>query len=52
MKQGPSSNITSPFETKKGAIYEGDALKPPIPEEELVLKARAGMEDPEEGPSD
>jgi hypothetical protein len=29
---------------KKGAIYEGDALKPPIPEEELVLKARAGME--------
>jgi peroxiredoxin len=30
--------------SKKGAIYEGDALKPPIPEEELVLKARAGME--------
>ena len=29
---------------KKGAIYEGDALKPPIPEEELVLKAKAGME--------
>lgn len=29
---------------KKGAIYEGDALRPPIPEEELVLKARAGME--------
>jgi peroxiredoxin len=29
---------------KKGEIYEGDALKPPIPEEELVLKARAGME--------
>jgi thiol-disulfide isomerase/thioredoxin len=29
---------------KKGAIYEGDALKPPIPEEELVIKARAGME--------
>jgi peroxiredoxin len=29
---------------KKGAIYGGDALKPPIPEEELVLKARAGME--------
>jgi peroxiredoxin len=29
---------------KKGAIYEGDALEPPIPEEELVLKARAGME--------
>jgi len=29
---------------RKGAIYEGDALKPPIPEEELVLKARAGME--------
>jgi len=29
---------------KKGAIYEGDALKPSIPEEELVLKAKAGME--------
>ncbi len=29
---------------KKGDIYEGDALKPPIPEEELVTKARAGME--------
>jgi peroxiredoxin len=29
---------------KKGAIYEGDALKPPIPEEELVMKAKAGME--------
>jgi peroxiredoxin len=29
---------------KRGAIYEGDALKPPIPEEELVLKAKAGME--------
>jgi peroxiredoxin len=29
---------------KKGAIYEGDELKPPIPEEELVLKAKAGME--------
>jgi peroxiredoxin len=29
---------------KKGAIYEGDALKPPIPEEELILKARVGME--------
>src|SRR4030043_821684 len=29
---------------RKGAIYEGDALKPPIPEEELVLKAKAGME--------
>jgi peroxiredoxin len=29
---------------KKGAIYEGDALKPPIPEEELVFKAKAGME--------
>lgn len=29
---------------KKGAIYEGDALKPPVPEEEVVMKARAGME--------
>ena len=29
---------------RKGTIYEGDALKPPIPEEELVLKAKAGME--------
>ena len=29
---------------KKGDIYEGDALKPPISEEELVMKARAGME--------
>jgi thiol-disulfide isomerase/thioredoxin len=29
---------------KKGAIYEGDALRPPIPEEELVFKAKAGME--------
>jgi len=29
---------------KRGAIYEGDALKPPILEEELVLKAKAGME--------
>ena len=29
---------------KKGAIYEDDALKPPIPEEDLVMKAKAGME--------
>jgi thiol-disulfide isomerase/thioredoxin len=29
---------------KKGNIYEGDALKPPIPEEELALKVKAGME--------
>ena len=29
---------------KKGAIYEGDTLSPPISEEELVTKARAGME--------
>ena len=29
---------------KKGTIYEGDALEPPIPEDELVMKARAGME--------
>lgn len=29
---------------KKGAIYEGDALQPSIPEEELMLKAKAGME--------
>jgi hypothetical protein len=29
---------------KKGAIYEGDALKPPVPEQELLLKAKAGME--------
>jgi thiol-disulfide isomerase/thioredoxin len=28
---------------KKGAIYEGDALKPPLTEEELVKKAREGM---------
>jgi len=32
------------LKARKGAIYEGDALKPPIPEEELVLKAKAGME--------
>src|SRR4030043_668869 len=31
---------------KKGTIYEGDALTSPIPEEELVLKAKAGMEAP------
>jgi len=29
---------------KKGAIYEGDALKPPLPEEELLKRARKGME--------
>ena len=29
---------------KKGTIYEGDALKPPLPEEELVLKVKEGME--------
>jgi len=29
---------------RKGTIYEGDALKPPIPEEELAFKAKAGME--------
>jgi peroxiredoxin len=29
---------------KKGAIYEGDALKPPLTEEELMAKAREGME--------
>jgi len=29
---------------KKGAIYEGDALKPPLTEEELMAKAKEGME--------
>lgn len=29
---------------KKGAIYEGDALKPPLTEEELLKRARKGME--------
>lgn len=29
---------------KKGAIYEGDALKPPITEGELIAKAKKGME--------
>ncbi|MBM4324352.1 MAG: TlpA family protein disulfide reductase [Deltaproteobacteria bacterium] len=29
---------------KKGAIYEGDALMPPLPEEELLKRARKGME--------
>jgi thiol-disulfide isomerase/thioredoxin len=28
---------------KRGTIYEGDALKPPLTEEELVAKAREGM---------
>ncbi len=29
---------------KKGAIYEGDALKPPVTEEELMSKVKEGME--------
>ena len=29
---------------RKGAIYEGDALKPPLTEEELMAKAKEGME--------
>jgi peroxiredoxin len=29
---------------KKGAIYEGDALKPPLTEEELMAMAKEGME--------
>jgi len=29
---------------KKGTIYEGDALTPPLSEEELIAKAREGME--------
>ena len=29
---------------KKGSIYEGDALKPPLSEEELLVKAKEGME--------
>jgi hypothetical protein len=29
---------------KKGAIYAGDALKPPLAEEELMAKAKEGME--------
>jgi peroxiredoxin len=29
---------------KKGAIYEGDALKPPLSEEDLLNTARKGME--------
>ncbi|MCJ7545267.1 MAG: TlpA family protein disulfide reductase [Deltaproteobacteria bacterium] len=29
---------------KKGAIYDGDALKPPLAEEELMVKAKEGME--------
>jgi hypothetical protein len=29
---------------KKGAIYEGDGLKPPLSDEELMRKAREGME--------
>jgi peroxiredoxin len=29
---------------KKGAVYEGDALNPPIPEQEVAAKAKASME--------
>jgi len=29
---------------KKGTIYRGDALRPPLTEEELIAKAREGME--------
>jgi len=29
---------------KKGAVYQGDALMPPLTEEELMVKAREGME--------
>lgn len=29
---------------KRGSIYEGDALKPPLSEEELMAKAKEGME--------
>jgi hypothetical protein len=29
---------------KKGAIYDGDALRPPLAEEELMAKAKEGME--------
>jgi len=29
---------------KKGTIYDGDALKPPLAEEELMAKAKEGME--------
>jgi peroxiredoxin len=29
---------------KKGTIYEGDALTPPLTEEELIAKAKEGME--------
>ncbi len=29
---------------KKGTIYTGDALKPPVTEEELMVKAKEGME--------
>jgi len=29
---------------KKGTIYEGDALRPPLTEEELMAKAKEGME--------
>jgi thiol-disulfide isomerase/thioredoxin len=29
---------------KKGTVYEGDALRPPLTEEELIARAREGME--------
>jgi peroxiredoxin len=29
---------------RRGAVYEGDALKPPLTEEELMAKAKASME--------
>jgi peroxiredoxin len=32
------------LQPKKGAIYEGDALTPPMPEEKLIARAKKGME--------
>ena len=32
------------LKSKKGTIYEGDALMPPLTEEELLAKAKEGME--------
>ncbi len=32
------------FKPKKGTIYKGDALKPPLTDEELMAKAKEGME--------
>jgi hypothetical protein len=32
------------LKSKKGAIYAGDALKPPLTEEELMVKVKEGME--------